>query len=324
MTFIASVVARKGVALIADSLVTTSRPILEFDDFYKYLQALTVDDKGELKLDTGAIMKLFKSKPSYTKDYQEKLFEYDRFTAISIAGAANLNNKSIEEIIANAIKKFKPNGRTNKKTIEEKVEELRLHFKEEVVLCVNKGEIVRDTVLIITNYSKTIHKTKIFKLHVTTTKKSDLEKDGYEPVFVNAQHETFKVICEGQNRISERILWGELDFMLEIIPRVANKIFNDFAIKPEDIPNDYVTNMFSDKTILPSEFYDDIKMNKISELSLQQAINLACLLMKIERDIQKYTENIPTVGGVVKIAIIDKDGFKFISGNDIAAIEEFK
>ena len=65
-----------------------------------------------------------------------------------------------------------------------------------------------------------------------------------------------------------------------------------------------------------SEF-SEMKIFKLSELSLQQAVDLAYLLMKIEIDFQTYTENIPTVGGVIKIATIDKMGFNFISGHDI-------
>jgi len=39
MTFIATVIAKKGAVLIADSLVTTSRQVLEFEDFYTYLKS---------------------------------------------------------------------------------------------------------------------------------------------------------------------------------------------------------------------------------------------------------------------------------------------
>lgn len=64
-----------------------------------------------------------------------------------------------------------------------------------------------------------------------------------------------------------------------------------------------------------------MKINRLADLSLQQAVDLASLLMKIEINFQKYTENIPTVDGVIKLAIIDKDGFKFISGNEILKSE---
>lgn len=72
---------------------------------------------------------------------------------------------------------------------------------------------------------------------------------------------------------------------------------------------------------LPNQFWEDMKINRLADLSLQQAVDLASLLMKIEINFQKYTENIPTVGGVIKLAIIDKDDFKFISGNEILKSE---
>jgi hypothetical protein len=323
MTFIASVIAKKGVALIADSLVTTSRSILEYEDFYDYLKGVKADKKGKYNLDTKHIMSLFKTKPSHTKDYQEKLFEYDKHTAIAIAGAAFLNERSIEELIVAAIKKHRPKS-SSKKSIEEKVNELKTYFEEVARETIANDKVVRYTVLIISNYNRITHETKVYKLEINKTSKADLEVEGHQLVSVYPQNQYFKVICAGQNRISERILWGELDFMLDVIPKVAAKIFSDFGIEEDKVPKDYVTKLFSNRELLTASFYDDIKMNKISDLSLQQAINLACLLMRIERDIQRYTENIPTVGGVVKIAYINNDGFKFIKGNQLEALEEFK
>jgi len=64
-------------------------------------------------------------------------------------------------------------------------------------------------------------------------------------------------------------------------------------------------------------------MFKLRDLSLQQAVDLASLLMRIEIDIQKYTENIPSVGGVIKLAVIDADGFRYIAGNEIVKHETF-
>lgn len=287
MTFIASVIAKKGVALIADSLVTTSRPVLEFDDFYKYLQEKNKEDTGsdEIKIDHKEVIDLFKSKPSHTKDFQEKLFFFDNYTAISTAGSAFLNEKSLEEIILACIEAFNNSGLPN--TVEAKNEFLEQYFNGEGLDSLRKGNIVRDTVLIITQYSRANHTTKIHKLYIYHATPEKLNEENFKCTMLLEQSNYSSVVCEGQNRISERILWGDLDTILEIIPKVANKIFKDFDISRESIPENYVTNMVSDTTVLPSGFYDDIKMNKLRELSLQQAIDLACLLMRIERDIQK-------------------------------------
>lgn len=113
-------------------------------------------------------------------------------------------------------------------------------------------------------------------------------------------------------------MFGEIDFFIDITPKIIEKVIADFKIPESSIPENYVIDFFKEsKTLLSNEFYDDMKNSKLADLSLQQAVDLASLLMKIEINFQKYTENIPTVGGVVKLAVIDKDGFRFINGHEI-------
>jgi hypothetical protein len=56
---------------------------------------------------------------------------------------------------------------------------------------------------------------------------------------------------------------------------------------------------------------------KIRDLSLQEAVDLAYLLLKVEMDFQRYTQDIPTIGGVIKVATIDHRGYIDICGNSI-------
>jgi len=319
MTFIATVVARKGCALIADSLVTTSRAVLEYDDFLQYMKTkITKDEAGavHINLDTAEVIDLFQSKPSYTKDFQEKLFEYGSNTAIATAGVAKLNDKSLESIINAAKKSLIKKG--DNKQIKTRVQELANYLNKEANECLKAGNPVYHTIFIITRYSKGTQKTTIYKLSVNRKNPSDLkEGEELQCVTFSEQPEYSTVVCEGQNRITEKILWGDIETVYDLIPKVARHVIKDFKIKDEDIPPDYFSTLMKDKSLFPQEFYDDIKMVKLRELSLQQAVDLAGLLMRIERDIQTYTENIPTVGGNVKVAIIDDKGFKFLSGHDL-------
>jgi hypothetical protein len=324
MTFIASVVAKKGVVIIADSLVTTEKPILQYQDFSRFLKAQPTPKRGKLKLTVEQILNLFEVQPSYTKDYQEKLFRYTNNIAITIAGSAWINDKKIEVIIEEAIKTLKPGAIPSKKTVEQKVEEFKQFILEQAKQHIEKFEGISTTVFIFTSYAKATHETKIYKIFINRTSKAILKKrPDFEIVSSMEQPADYKVVCEGQNRISERILFGDIDLILHLIPRIAEKIIKDYAIDPSKIPKDYVTNLTHDKDLLTDQFFEDIKMYKIKELSIQQAYDLACLLMRIERDIQKYTQNIPTVGGVVKIAKIDDSGFEFITGDGINHTEKF-
>jgi len=105
-------------------LVTTSQPVLDFGTFQKYLSEQKKNNGKGVSIEAKDIAKLFKVKPSYTKDYEDKLYKYDKFTAITTAGSAIINNKRIKKLIQEAIKKFKPSGRNTEKNIADKISQL--------------------------------------------------------------------------------------------------------------------------------------------------------------------------------------------------------
>lgn len=325
MTFIASVIAKKGVAIIADSLVTSTNRIIEYNNFLDFFKSKA---KGtsfkEIKIDPKDILSLFERKPSHTKDYEEKLFKYDNYTAITTAGNAAINNKRIEVIVNEIIAKNKKDKGYPRKRIETKIKEFSLHLNKEIVEHLNAYEEIGHTTFIFTHFIKGKETTIVYKLDVQPNSKENSKADNFNGNEYKLMPDFYRVVCDGQNRISERILFGELDFFLGMAPVLINKVIEKLAIKREALPADFIVNILSDaKSYLPIQFFEDMKINKLSDLSLQQAVDLAALLMKIEINFQKYTENIPTVGGVIKLAVIDKDGFRFISGNDILKPENF-
>ncbi|MFD0940193.1 hypothetical protein [Pedobacter boryungensis] len=323
MTFIASVIAKEGVAIIADSLVTTSIPSLDFQTFQEYLTKASKESGKEIVINTKEIAKLFKVKPSHTKDYEEKLYKYDKYTAITTAGSASINNKRIKKLIGEAIRTLKPNGRNNAKEIIAKIDSLKEFIVKEVKKFLEKNSRISETIFLVTFYSPTPNKTTVYKLTVNKATNDSLKDESFEYVSILQQPDQFKVICDGQNRLAERLLFGDLNGLFEIIPRIIGKVAKDFSLPAEKVGEEYWMEVIQDKSIIDDKMMQDMKIYRLTELSLQQAVDLATLLMRIEIDIQKYTENIPTVGGVIKLAVIDNDGFRFISGNEIVKHEVF-
>lgn len=319
MTFIASVIAKKGVAIIADSLVTSMTRVIEYDGFLNYIKHKSKSTPlDEIKIDPIEVVKLFKRKPSHTKDYEEKLFMFDKFTAVTTAGSATINKKRIETLMKEIIERNKKNKGYSRKRIDTKIKEFCESINKEAIEHLNEFEEISGTTFIISHYNKSKEKTEVFKVDVMSCNKTDIHDDNFNCVLHKKMDDYYKVVCDGQNRISERILFGEVDFFLDITPKIIRKVISDLKIDPTTLPLDYEKNFFSEaRSFLPEQFFNDMKVNKLADLSLQQAVDLAALLMKIEINFQKYTENIPTVGGVVKLAVIDKEGFRFISGNDI-------
>jgi hypothetical protein len=323
MTFIASVIAKEGVAIIADSLVTSVRPVIESDDFFKFLDKKVSNSTSEVKIDPQEIIALFKRKPSHTKDYEDKLFKYGKYSAITTAGSASINGQRVKKVIEKAIREIKPNNSTDLKSIEDSVMKLKNFMIKEVKTFLNKNSIIEPTIFLFTSYSRRANKAVVYKITIEHSTKADLEKEDYEFVTV-IMADNVNVVCEGQNRLAERLLFGDFNVLFEKIPPIAKRIAKDFGISNEKITNEYLSELLQDNTIMTQQSVEDIKMLKLRDLSLQQAVDLAHLLMRIEIDIQKYTENIPNVGGVIKLAVIDNNGFRFISGHDIENINHSK
>ncbi len=325
MTFIASVVAKRGVAIIADSFVTSQKRLLEVSEFYAYLKSKTTKKEGEegdenINIDVEEIVSLFQQRPTHTKDFEEKLFKYDKYTAITTAGGAEINKKRIIEIVSEISERnhAKANFKSyNAKSIETKVHEFCEHLTKEIKGHLQNNNLITGTTFIFTNYSKTTHKTTIYKIDITRAKKEDLEKAEFKFVTAIRQNEHYPVICDGQNRLSERLLFGHRDAYFHLIPKIVKKVASDFGVDSALITDEYVMELMAGKDILDEGFFNEMKILQLSQLSLQQAVNLACLFMRIEMDFQKYTTNIPTVGGVTKLAIIDDFGFKFLSGERV-------
>lgn len=325
MTFIASVIAKKGVAIIADSLVTSTNRIIEYDNFLDFFESKT---KGtsvkEIKIDPKDILALFERKPSHTKDYEEKLFKYDNYIAITTAGSATINNKRLAVIVNEMIAKNKKDKGYPGKKIETKIKEFAAQLNKEIAEHLNTYEEIGHTTFIFTHFVKTKETTIVYKLEVLPNSKEFNKGAHFNGTKYKLMPDFHRVVCDGQNRISERILFGELDFFLDIAPILIHKVIEKLAVNRAELPPDFIVDILNDaKSYLPMQFFDDMKINKLADLSLQQAVDLAALLMKIEVNFQKYTENIPTVGGVVKLAVIDKEGFRFISGNEILKPENF-
>lgn len=319
MTFIASVMAKKGVALIADSLVTSISKVIEFEDFLSYIrEKAETTPLEEIKIDPNEIVNLFYKKPSHTKDFEEKLFQYDKYSAIMTAGNASINNKRIEYIVKEIVEINKTKTNYLSESLDVKLKDFCEHLQTEVKAHLEIYNEISNTTFIFTSYNNQNETTIIYKIDVVSCDKTTSEQENFQTILCNRIDDYYKVVCEGQNRISERILFGEIDFLFDITPKIINRVIEDLNIDKNQIPDDYVNDFLGKaKNLLPKQFYDDMKVNKLAGLSLQEAVDLASLLMKIEINFQKFTENIPTVGGVIKLAVIDNNGFRFITGNAI-------
>ncbi|MGL5889302.1 MAG: hypothetical protein ACRC3B_05420 [Bacteroidia bacterium] len=318
MTFIASVIAKDGIAVIADSLVSSETQSLDRSVWESFIAQKRANQKkgGDFSFSEEEIVQLFELKPSHTKDFENKLFEYDDYTLISTAGSAIINRKRIVNLVTEIKKKTQKNKRSyRQQSIERKVDEFCNILRDEVKSHIATYGEVDETTLIFSHFNKNTYKPSIHKVNIQPS-------DNINSINISISLAKDDIICDGQPGIAYRILYGGLFDSMGINSLVLESCKD--ALRKENIEegNQLPRGFFGDlaqklEEKIIKEGLKEAHMFHISSLSLQQAADLAYLLLKVERDFQVYTKEIPTVGGHVKLATINEDGINFILGKTI-------
>lgn len=317
MTFIASVIAKKGVAIIADSLVTSQMPILHYGEFLKYIRSLPDNGNGGTAIDLDDILELFNSEPVFTKDYEEKLFQLNKFTAVTTTGAAYINEKNISDLIEE-FKSQTTDINDMAVPFEHKLQQFSSFLNAQVREHIIKYDSMDYCAFLFTYYERHSHNTHVYKMYIQEIDSEYLNDLNYNYVNLQKQLDWMKVVCDGQNKLSEKILYGTGKELFQVFPKFLDNLIRVLNIQNFSAPENLNDVMYEDE-YFRNFFWGNIELLNLTELSVQQAVDLACLLMRLEVDFQKYTKNIPTVGGVIKLAVIDESGFRFISGHNIEA-----
>jgi hypothetical protein len=225
-----------------------------------------------------------------------------------------INGLRINKLVDTKIKQN--NAKTNYVglSIFEKVNDFCEFLEQEIKAHFENNYYLGSTTFIFTHFDASLNSTFIFKIETEECSEEDYQQIDFCAIRRPEREEIAKVVCDGQSRISNGILYGGIASVILAVNKAIDLLILDFDLNLPQIDDGYRESVISKCVDLID---DDIQLRKITDLSLQQAVNLAALLMKIEIDFQKYTENIPTVGGVVKIATIDANGFKFVSGHEI-------
>ena len=314
MTFIASVIAKEGIAIVADSFGTTMEHSISENDFFDYYNSLDENDRDTVPM--SKVIQLFGKRPSSTRNYVDKLFRFDDFSAVTITGSAYINDKEIKDIINEISINMQIDQSAYKtKTIEEKLDDFCRRLKTEVI------EHLRDNNLSITEFIFSHYNTFLNKPQVFVVKIKELQKDNFDEndpeLITYADQSNLKIVTDGQDTYVDRLIFGTLyNNIVTVKGEVLDCVIKTLGLNEDDSRK--ITDSISNFSFMQNTVLDDMFSIRFRELSLQEALDLAALLIKIVMDIQVYTEKIPTVGGLIRLAVIRKDtGFDWISGHDL-------
>lgn len=312
MTFIASVIAQEGVAIVADSFVTTEDWMMEWDDFSDYVSKKSTSASA---IDIDEIKQLFQRKPIHTRNYTEKLFKFDVNSAITTAGRAYMNDKPIKQIIneISGVITAIPNYTTN--PIEQTLDSIKDLIKAEAISHINKYGNMESTVFIFSHFNQQLIKPQIFKIKIDKTKIDEITPPNTKDFVTYNDETSYGIVTDGQDIMIDRLLFGSLYKNSWLQYLLAAAISKEMRFKKKT--RDKIVAFLRSKNLWESAIKEEINYIKRRPLSLQEAVEFAALLVRVVINIQAYTEKIPTVGGVIKLAVIDKNGFNNISGHEI-------
>lgn len=312
MTFIASVIAKEGIAIVADSFVTTVEHSLDEQTFLTYLQ--DVPDKDNIPI--RDLIQLFERRASHTRNFVDKLFQFDRYSAVTITGAAYINGKEIKDIVKLiSIEMQADEGVYRAKNIFEILQEFCDRLKIEVIEHLKNNNLTA-TDFIFSHFNIQSNEPQIFVIKIKESNKDSFDPADLELVKYDDQT-NLGIVTDGQDSFVDRLIFGSLyTNVSEIKIQLLNKVIETLNLEGE--AKQKIIAAIDDFEFLKETVTKDMFSINFRELSLQEALNLAALLIKIVMDIQVYTEKIPTVGGLIRLAVIHKDaGFEWISGNKI-------
>lgn len=312
MTFIASVIAKEGIAIVADSFGTTMEHSLNENKFLDYLQ----DAKDKENIPIADLVGLFEKRPSHTRNYIDKLFMFDKYSAITFTGTVYINGKEIKEIVKIISAELQVDTPAyNAKDISEILKEFCEKLKFEIIQHCQTNDFSH-TDFIFSHFNVSKNQSQIFLIKIKGIDKDNFDPDDPNLIEVNDQSH-LGIVTDGQNNFVERLIFGSL---VSTIGTVKSELIKDVVeiLELQDEQVEKITDHINNFECLKQTVLDDMFSINFRQLSLQEALDLAALLIKIVMDIQVYTEKIPTVGGLIRLAVIHEErGFEWISGNKL-------
>ena len=167
---------------------------------------------------------------------------------------------------------------------------------------------------IFSHYNRRENKPQVFVVKTIDIDKDDFDPDNSEIIKYEDQS-NLGIVTDGQDTYVDRLIFGTLyTNAIQVKREILAKVISTLKLtKPKQ---KQISDAILDFEFLRSTVAKDMFSINFRELSLQEAINFAALLLKIVMDIQVYTEKIPTVGGIMRLAYIHKEkGFHWVSGD---------
>jgi hypothetical protein len=311
MSFIASVSAGKGFAMIADSLEIPELPLPEFSFFSQYVHPSYCQESEEdilhpLNHWSSSPLQHAGTERSCREDHAEKLFQIDTFSAIAAARILSINEKGLSDLLT----EFKEGWRDQDDSalgFAAKLNGFCDFINREIKSHLKNYGYLNGNLLFIAHYDVHTMSTNTFRIRI---RDRHYESHRYMDNFLLFRHKSSKISMHGSTPVSKALRPGLESAYLRDVYRLVRNIVRKIHSPHNRIPGEFIDSLQHDR-LYQFLFSKDCKKIDIADLSIQQAIDLASMLIRLEMDYFRFTKAEPEVGGVISLAIVDEEGFRF-------------
>ena len=320
MTTLVAFSTKDAIVMGCDSLGTVSRTMV---DPYELLQYFDLDKEGELKTDENGkpllsnfwehIYSHYKNIPYSHMTHVDKLFELHKNVGIMTSGIISIGDTTLKSIIQNLAQELTADDSYTIHCIAQQlVDKVQMYYKKEYPDDVSQPEIE----FLIGGWEPNGSHPKIYRVNFPSGS-IELALNGSYGIAFGGQFIEIALLVHGTDPLNLRLIEERYKFLL-------GRFVNEVQKANQDIILPDLDNFFDKFHIFGLENPDDPSNEQpwrlegfnadVGDFSAQNAINCVYWLVELMVRVQEFGDSMPTVGGDIHVAIIDrKDGFEFLS-----------
>lgn len=320
MTTLVALASKDALVMGTDSLGTVTRRLVDPLDLLDYFDAndgfkLRVDDQGEPLLNSfSTLVEQAQAVPYNQLSNVSKLFSLSPLPmGVMFAGTTSIGNRTIGKLISDFRETdtvFDTESEPSNYAVRTVGNRLLQSLRQSYDSTFPQQHARPELELIIGGYDKLSHLPSLYRI--------DVRENTLVEIF--SGDSPFGVAFGGQKDWIQRIVFGTDDNNQVRLAQRAHDLLVDYHEKVTDA----VANAgFTFDVPHPSSWGDEFNLFKdwnlqgldanIADFSEQNAIDCVDFFIEIMIRAQAVSSQLPTVGGDINIAVVRKDGFRFVS-----------
>lgn len=333
MTTLVALSTKDVIVMGCDSLGTVSRVMINPEDLLQYFD---LDRDGKLKTDENGkpllsnfwehIYSQKKDIPDSHMTHVDKLFDLDNRVGVMISGIISIGDRTLKSIIqeftfspTTILKHFKQAFTTSYSIYDASVHDIAQQLADKIQRYYKQeypGVYKPEIELLVAGWDPTDNRPKIYRINFPSGS-IKLELNGSYGISFGGQYQEIARLVHGtdlqnMNMIEERYASLLRRFVDELKKANQNIILPDLD---DFLKKFHIFGLENPDDTSSSQYWrlEGFKTD-IGNFSEQNAINCVYWLVELMVRVQEFSDSMPTVGGDIHVAIIDrKKGFKFVS-----------